>query len=209
MRKNSEYTRDLEVNELRRIQNKHKHHLKSNRKGFLNTKQKSALLRISKAERGTRSDQIIGFFYEIRTKAESALKDLELLCDVLNEEQLEKIFLKKHPVKMENTQQQTIVTDNPIDSLIESLLPHPIFAEKKTQDEIDELLKDRQWRKYILENITVKSLHWYFSSGIFKTTAQKQIIFDALDAISVETTGKKKFYFGGRSSKDEERLTVD
>jgi len=86
------YTRELTENEINKLKTKHEFHIKSTRIGFLNTDTKNRLLHISKWSDNPSDREIYDFFYEIRAKAESAILDMGLLCDVLTENQLQTIF---------------------------------------------------------------------------------------------------------------------
>ena len=189
--KTREYTRELKEKEIKNLQRKYTSHVNSSRYGFLNKKQKEKLLKITKWSRDTTNREIIDFYYEVREGAALAIQDLQLLCETLNEDQLEKIFLTKDSFYFHNKKIETI--NYPITQLMESLIPHQIFANPQTKEFMERHMKERQWRKLILEDLVIESLLWYFHSGLFKTNAQQQLLFDAIDAIQVNSSGKKEF----------------
>jgi len=189
--KSREYLRELNQTEIKNLKGRYANHVKSKRDGYLNTKQKERLLRIIKWGRDTTDRDITDFFYEIRERATTAIRDLQLLCEVLSENQLEKIFLKKDVHPYEDKKLETI--SYPISELMEALLPHPIFAREQTKEFMEKYMQERQWRKYILENLVIESLTWYFNSDLFKTNAQKQLLFNTIDAIQVNSSGKKSY----------------
>ena len=43
-----------------------------------------------------------------------------------------------------------------------------------------------------MEEIIVMGLLWYYNSGIVMTSAQKEMLLDTIDAITIATSGKKK-----------------
>lgn len=189
--KSREYTRELKEKEIKNLQNKYTSHVNSSRYGFLNKKQKEKLLKITKWGRDTTNREITDFYYEVREGAALAIQDLQLLCETLNEDQLEKIFLTKDTLYYLNRKIETI--NYPITQLMESLIPHQIFAVPQTKTFMQQHMKEKQWRKLILEDLVIGSLSWYFHSGLFKTNAQKHLLFDTIDAIQVNSSGKKEF----------------
>lgn len=62
--------------------------------------------------------------------------------------------------------------------------------EKELQSNLEKL-KEQEWRKYILEDLTVRVLQWYLASGIFQTDSHRRAIIDTLDSITVMSSGKK------------------
>ena len=203
MVKSSDYTRDLKSDEIKRLQAKYDAYLKrSKRSGFLPTETKKRLLRLTKWAKDTSNQEIYQFFSDIREHALSGLKDFQLLCETLNEKELEKVFTKEESYVFEKKKIKNI--RYPITELIKLLLPHPLFARPQTKEFMQSYMQEREWRKYILEDLVIESLLWYFNSGLFQTNSQQQILFDAIDAIQVNSSGKKEYVlhteFGGGMS---------
>jgi len=61
----------------------------------------------------------------------------------------------------------------------------------------EEKIRAQKWRKFILEDVTLKALKWYLNSGLFMTDAHQRLIIDLMDAITISSSGKKKFYRTG------------
>ncbi|MGI0057172.1 MAG: hypothetical protein ACREAK_07340 [Nitrosarchaeum sp.] len=177
--KSREYLRELNQSEIKDLKEKYEAHLKPPRDGFLNKKQKELLLRFSNLPRGTTDRYIYDLFYEVRERAQSALIDLQLLCEVLNEKELQTIFGTK----------PMATADFPITKVLSSMLPSYTFRMKP--DNTEKLQKEQEWRKFILHEIVVKSLDWYTNSGIFKTDILRRLLIDTMDAITVLSTGDK------------------
>lgn len=85
-------------------------------------------------------------------------------------------------------------TSYPISELIKSLLPYPILIGSEAYIEMKKIEKEQRWRKYILEDVVIESLLWYYNSGLFETDAEQDIIFNALDTISVKISGEKHYH---------------
>ena len=179
--KSREYLRELKDDDIQNLKKEFKSHLKPPRDGFLNKKQKERLLRITKWPRDTSNRNVYDFFYEIRERAESSLNDLKLLCEVLNEKELESIFGNKSMAS----------EDYPITKVLLSLLPESRTFRMKPK-EIEKLQKEQEWRKVILNELVLESLYWYFHSGLFETDAHTRLLADTMDAISVLSGGDHK-----------------
>lgn len=234
--KSREYIRELSSKEIDDLKERYKHHIKPIRKGFLNTDDKNILLQISRWSPHTADREVYDFFYDVRERAKSALLDLQILCDTLNEEQLQHIF---------GTKQKLPTKDKfPITEVLSSLLPSKFSMEatrqfiadlenqiasakidrdnnkdrpeevkrltewinanerhipimKKELPKTEAKLQELEWRKYILEDVTLKALKWYLNSGLFQTDAHQRLIIDLMDAIVIASSGKKKFYRSG------------
>ena len=88
------YLRELNKKEIKSLDSEYKEFVKPRNSGFLTTKDKELFLHERKWEEETTEQNVYDFFSNIREKTESAMKDFELLCDVLTEKQLEIIFGK-------------------------------------------------------------------------------------------------------------------
>lgn len=231
MANSSDYTRTLTRNQIKDLQEKYEPVLKRSRGGFLEIPVKEKLLHITNWEKTVTSREVSQYFYEIREHAKTALNDLGLLCDVLNEEQLQLIFGK-------NSLPSSSKSEYPISNVLSTLIPERLqindlekrlwaldeeiqFREKRIQnDQVNKdnwdteikmleeqkkillkmkkeletaknTLESQQWRKTILEDITIRCLTWYFNSGIFQTDSHKRIMSDVVDIISIMSSGKK------------------
>lgn len=183
MVKSSDYTRELTAKEIKLLQGKYNNHLNRTRKGFLERPMVERLLHITNWKRDTTDQDIYQYFYEIREHVKTALVDLQLICETLHEDQLQEIFGKNDA---------TSIT-YPITNVLKSLIPYPLLFGSKAKEVMKKIEEKQQWRKYILEDVTIESLLWYFHSGIFKTELERNLIFDTIDAIQVRGTGKRQY----------------
>ena len=179
------YLRDLNQKGLKSLNSEYEEFVKPRNLGFLTTKHKEKLLRLRKWEQETDEGDVSNFFFDIREKAKSAMKDFELICDILTEEQLEMIFGK---------------TKNDEKSLFSELLAKllPVEEEFKKMEMTKEervLLESKEWRKYLLSDMIDKGLSWYYYSGIFRTFSHQRTIKDAIDAVSIMVTGEESSSF--------------
>ena len=181
MVKSSDYTRDLTKKEIKDLQAKYTPLLnRSIRSGFLPTEMKKRLLHITNWKDDTSNQEIYQFFSDIREHAFTGLMDLQLICDTLNEKELQRIFGTK----------PYVAADYPITKVLNSLLPSTTFRLKKKEKE--EIQKKQEWRKYILDEVVVEGLDWYVNSGLFKTDIHRRMLIDTMDAVTVMSTGDKR-----------------
>ena len=179
------YLRDLNQKRLESLNSEYEEFVKPRNSGFLTTKDKEKLLRVKNWEQETVEADVYNFFFDIRAKAKSAMKDFELLCDILTEEQLEMTYGKTKGNK-----------ESLFSKLLVKLLPVEEKSKKKKMTKEDMLLlKGKEWRKYLLKDIIVKGLLWYYKSGIFQTSSHQRAIEDTIDAVSVMVTGESPSLF--------------
>jgi len=189
-----DYLRDLNDTEIKNLKARYANHVKISRSGFLNTNQKEKLLRITKWGRNSTNTDVYRLYSDIRKQAASAIRDFQLLSEVLNEDQLEKIFIKTENIPIQKSKKKFKTTSYPISELIKSLIPYPILIGYTAHKEMKKIEEEQQWRKYILEDLVIESLLWYYNSGIFETDAEQDIIFNAIDTISVKISGEKHYH---------------
>ena len=144
-----EYLRDLTIKEIEDFQTTYKNHVKATRDGFLNTMVKERLLHFTNWESEKTEREIYDFFYEIRVRARSAIFDMQLLCDVLNENQLQSIFgVKRHKPQAEDLY--------PISELLIAITSEKFV--KGSSKKKEQIKKEREWRKLMLEDVTARGL---------------------------------------------------
>lgn len=181
MKKYRQYSRDLSKKELENLRSKYKTHLQESKGGFLSTKQRKRLLGFKKRERGTPDSD---FWWRIRKSTQDSIMDMQLICDRATEDELQEIF----------GEQEKISGSYPITNLIKALLPYELFLQRfKSDKEIEEIQIKQHWRKFILEEVIIEGLSWYYYSGIFTTKSHLDIIVYVMDAISQMGTGSMKF----------------
>ena len=152
MTKASSYLRDLTQNEINDLQKKYEKHLRRTRGGFLENPVKERLLRITNWEEDVSNDAIYQYFYDVREHTKTAIGEMQLLCDVLNEEQLQMIF---------GTKQDKPLAEPlyPIVEVLSSLIPTRIQTDD-TRDQINMLKREIRIRtegiakgKYTKDNV--------------------------------------------------------
>jgi len=174
------YLRDLSKGNIKTAQKAYKFHIKPHRDGFLGKNHKEKILRLKKWREAS-DREVYDFFYDIRERARSALIDFQMLCEFLNEGQLQAIFTE---------QKKDVVGYYPLTLFLSALLPSPTFRLKPKQ--IEKLEKEQLWRKLVLEDLVIKALSWYDESGIFETDSHSRLLVDTMDAISIMSSGEKR-----------------
>jgi len=178
-----EYTRELTKSEIQDLKTKYKSHIKATRDGFLNTKTKERLLHISKWSDRPSDREMYDFFYEIRERSKTAILDMQLLCEVLTENQLQSVFAtKRYRPQAEDLY--------PISELLVAITSvNPVRGSSKKKEQVK---KEREWRKLVLEDLVVRGLSWYYNSGVFKTDLHRRLIKDTIDTLQIISSGKIK-----------------
>lgn len=172
------YLREMNQKRIDSLNIEYKDSVKPRNSGFLSTKDKEKILHIRNWEQETNEDDLYNFFFDIREKAKSAIKDFELLCDTLTEDQLEKTFGK-------NKTSHSLVSH-----LIQKLIPASShITSKKMKKYEKESLMNKEWRKDLLNDIIIDGLEWNLHSGLIKTQTEQRTIKEAADVISVASTG--------------------
>jgi hypothetical protein len=184
--KSSGYTRDLTEGEIKDLKARYQAHMKRSRSGFLSTQKRQRLLHITNWPEETQESEVHQFFYDIREHAKAAIDDFRLLSEVLSEKEFEQIFGEKI-VEPDNRERY------PISVLFEVLIPKTVHLKEGTV--VTEILKKQEWRKHVLDEITVKSLLWYVNSGIIQTDAHRRLLIDAADIIAVQSSGRKLWWY--------------
>ena len=178
-----EYLRDLTEKEIEDLKAKYKKHVKATRDGFLNTRIKRMFLHITNWESKISDREIYDYFYEIRERTKSAIMDMQILCDVLSEKQLQTIFgTKEYKPKAEDLY--------PIMEVLNSLITERYY--KGSKKKLEKIQKEREWRKLILEDVNVRGLLWYYNSGILQTSLNRRLIHDSMETLQILSSGVVK-----------------
>lgn len=199
MRKSSVYTRKLTDKDIKALKQRYSRHMKRTRMGFLSTAVKEQLLYYKNWPEETTTQEISQYFYEIREHAKAAIDDFRLLSEVLTESEFQHIFGEKieGDLIIEELNNQTYTTKNapryPISLFFETLVPKTIHL--KDGAVTNEIKEQQEWRKEVLEEITLKALDWYFDSGIITTDVHKRLLVDTADVIGLASSGKKPYVF--------------
>jgi hypothetical protein len=181
-----EHLKKLSEQDIKKLQEKYSTHLQRTRIGFLTTAVRKRLLHLENWPEDTNTDDIYQYFYDLREHAKAAIDDFRLLSDVLKEKEFERIFGEKIIDKEKGERY-------PISAFFEILVPETIQLRNGVV--VPEILEEQKWRKNVLEEITIKSLLWYESSGIIQTDCERRLLIDAADIIGVRSSGKKPFFY--------------
>ena len=108
---------------------------------------------------------------------------MQLLCDVLTENQLQSVFAtKRYRPQAEDLY--------PISELLVSITSEKNV--KGSSKKKEQMKKEREWRKLVLEDLVVRGLLWYYNSGVFQTDIHRRLIKDAMDTLQITSSGKIK-----------------
>lgn len=197
MTKSSKYTRELNEKEIKTLQTRYKGYLKRTRRGFLSTSEREKLLKIKKWHES--DGEIYQFFYDIRERAKTAFADLILLCDTLNEKEIENIFsnnysnteLKKMPdgmsfELMEQYYRSYSVFKDVIRYVLQDRSTIKLSNIKLKKD--FELFDDDSWQAFLAHDLIRICLQFYKEHGFITTKAHERLTEEVEDMINVEVS---------------------
>src|SRR3989344_2576856 len=139
------YRRQLSKTELKSIQEKYGNY--KSRGGFLTSNQKLKLLCKKKGEEGTTEAD---FWYRLKKSSRGSIVDLQMICDIADEEQIKEIFQKiplKKVSKNEPLKESQLVS---FDQLIASIL----VSDWRNKD------RDDLWKSLLVRDIMTTCLNY-------------------------------------------------
>lgn len=183
------YRRELNKNEKTSYQNKYREYLAKSRGGFLTKNQKMRALELKHGDEGTIESD---FWYRIKQSSRGSLVDLQMICDIANENQIKDIFgdfilIKKYK-KNESIPKNERIS---LDSIIETIL-------SRKSDKHDDL-----WKAIMTRDIMEKCLDYTKESGLLMTKSHLRLIDEIKDlmnaivsvAVQVPVTNRKVVQF--------------
>ncbi len=197
MAKSSEYTRELSEKQIKTLQARYKGYIKRTRRGFLSTSEKEKLLKIRKWQES--DAEISQFFYEVRESAKTAFTDFVLLCDTLNEKEIESIFsnnyskteLSKMPDSMNFELMEQYYRSHPIfkDVIRYILQDRSVvsLSNVKSAKKL-ELFLDDSWQAYLAHDLIRICLQFFREHGFISTKAHERLAEEVEDMINVEVS---------------------
>jgi len=177
------YRRHLSKNELKLIDEKYSNY--KSRGGFLTSNQKLRLRGKKKGDEGTTEAD---FWYRLKKSARGSIVDLQMICDIGDEEQIKEIFQKiplKKVSKNESLKESQLVS---FDQLIASIL----VSDWRNKD------KDDLWKSLLVRDIMSSCLNYTITSGILMTKSHMRLVeevrdlVDAIVSVSVQVPKDKR-----------------
>lgn len=172
-----QYRRDLNPQQYKNLSKEYEFHLKRSRGGFLTTQARERFLKIRKGEKSyneaERQDAEADFWYRLKNSARDAIVDLRLICDISSEDVLKDIFAAKDERNR--------------------FFQLQVFLRKLFPPNTGSITKEDEWRNEITEKIVCDGLVSYVNSGVLSSESHRRAVFEVLDAISLVSTGRKKY----------------
>lgn len=177
MRKHRQYRRVLTPTQYDNLRHEYGFHLKGSRYGCLTTADRKFLLKLTlgpnKVSEEEKRQSEADFWYRLKRKAQSAIVDLRLICDMCSDETLGDIFSLKDERKI--------------------FYQLNVFLRKLFPPVSKKIGKEEKWRKQVGEEIVCNGLMWYVNSGVLSTESHRRAVFEVLDAVSLASSGRRKY----------------
>ena len=172
------HRRELKDYTLKTLKTRHKIHLLNN--GFLTKLQKERLLKLKKKERETPDSD---FWYRIKHSAKFSIFDLELICKIADESQLQEIF---EPLTHENY----VEIDK--GNYIRTDLRHMIEAIFLSYD--PEKSDQEDWRSKLALDIVTVGLEHFKKNTAFQSNLHRRLFDDVLDSLGRRRDSTKSVF---------------
>lgn len=193
------YTRNLTKTQKEKHKNKYDFLLRRSRSGYLTPKAKKRLLGITKTNFDRKNNS--QFFSDICEYAKTSFGDSILLFDILNHDQLEKIFatppflskseeLIKNKMSDDDFYQTRLTFLNLIDKIFttETRKIHATRNGKITHQFNEPIEEDNLWRVYLSEMIIKICFRFLKEHRYIPTKAQWKLLDDIEEMINVEVS---------------------
>lgn len=164
------YRRELSPNELKSVRLKYHQYIENARGGFLTKNQKLRLLKLKHGEEGTTEAD---FWYRLKQSAKGAIADLQMICDIADDEQIKEIFQKiplHKVIKNETIKDADLIS---IDKLIASVL----VSNWRNKN------KDDLWKAILVHYLMESCLNYTITSGLLMTKSHVRLIEEMRDLV--------------------------
>ena len=165
------YRRELSENDKTSLKKKFKNHIENSRNSCLTKNQRLRLLEIKKKEHGTTESD---FWYRLKKDAKNAIVDLQMICNVADDEQIKEIF--QH-IPLKKIEKNVPIKDEDLvslDRLISSILVTNWRSEKK----------DDLWKALLVKELINACLNYIVTSGILMTKSHMRLVDEIRDLVN-------------------------
>jgi hypothetical protein len=166
-----QYRRELTPDQKESLRVKYRDYLQYSRGGFLTTNKRKRLLEIKKGDEGTPEAD---FWYKLKQSARDSIVDLQMICDIADNEQIKEIFQRIPIKKIEKNvpiKNEDFVS---LPRLISSVLVTNWRSEKK----------DDLWKALLVKELINACLNYIETSGILMTKAHMRLIDEIRDLVN-------------------------
>jgi len=177
----ADYRRKLSQEEHRNIVRKYKKHRDANG-GIFVSRTRRRLLGIKDEKSGLFREDTPDFWLDVRSNVKTALTDLQLICEVANQDQLKEMF-SVIPYSL----RQNDPTKASLSNVIEALF-HTLIQYKRDKNGVTPIFDQKNivWKAELSNEIVQKCLEFYDINGMITSKAHERLVMEVTDMLGSE-----------------------
>ena len=176
----ADYRRKLAVDEHKNIVRKYQPH-RDAQGGIFVPRTRRRLLGVKDESSGLYREDTSDFWSDVRTNVKNALTDLQLICEVANQDQLKEMF-RLIPFEERQKDQSKASLSNVLEVLFKST---PLFK-KEGSKWIRVIPKDITWKADLAVEIVEKCLEFYKYNGMITSKVHERLVVEVTDMLGSE-----------------------
>lgn len=177
----ADYRRKLSQTEHRNIVRKYKQHRDANG-GIFVSRTRRRLLGIKDEKSGLFREDTPDFWLDVRSNVKTALTDLQLICEVANQDQLKEMF-SVIPYSLRKSDPTKASLANVIEALFYTLIQY-----KRDKDGLTPIFDQKNivWKAELSNEIVQKCLEFYNTNGMITSKAHERLVMEVTDMLGSE-----------------------
>lgn len=177
----ADYRRKLSKEDHKNIVRKYKQHRDANG-GIFVSRTRRRLLGIKDEKSGLFREDTSDFWLDVRSNVKTALTDLQLICEVANQDQLKEMF-SVIPYSMRKSEPTKASLANVIEALFHTLIQY-----KRDKDGLKPIFDQKNiiWKAELSNEIVQKSLEFYDKNGMITSKAHERLVMEVIDMLGSE-----------------------
>ena len=177
----ADYRRKLSIEDHKNIVRKYKKHRDANG-GIFVSRTRRRLLGIKDEKSGLFREDTSDFWLDVRNNVKTALTDLQLICEVANQDQLKEMF-SVIPYSVRKSDPTKASLANVIETLFYTLIQY-----KRDKGEIKPIFDQKNivWKAELSNDIVQKSLEFYDKNGMITSKAHERLVMEVTDMLGSE-----------------------
>lgn len=175
------YRRKLSKEDHKNIVRKYKKHRDANG-GIFVSRTRRRLLGIKDEKSGLFREDTSDFWLDVRSNVKTALTDLQLICEVANQDQLKEMFSV-----IPYSSRQSDPTKASLANVIEALL-YTLIQYKRDKDGLKPIFDQKNilWKSELSNEIVQKCLEFYNINGMITSKAHERLVMEVIDMLGSE-----------------------
>ena len=177
----ADYRRKLSQAEHRNIVRKYKKHRDANG-GIFVSRTRRRLLGIKDEKSGLFREDTSDFWLDVRSNVKTALTDLQLICEVANQDQLKEMF-SVIPYSLRKSDPTKASLANVIEALFYTLILY-----KRDKDGLKPIFDQKNiiWKAELSNEVVQKCLEFYNINGMITSKAHERLVMEVIDMLGSE-----------------------